>query len=390
MKISVVICEYNPFHRGHEKQIRQIREQFHLTGEDCAVISLMSGNFVQRGEPAIFDKYTRAAAAIAGGSDLVLELPFPFCAGGAAYFAQAGVRLADSLGCADFLFFGSESGDMDRLAITARRLEDPDFCRELEDARQSGIASPESDIRLRHRLYTAHFGDSLPETPNDILGVEYIAALLREQSPICPVALLRQGTESAADARRRMIDGEDAAELIPPAAAACMTGSPLVTLDSLGDVLLACLRLAPPGAFDHCDGAEGGLGRRIAAAASDTCDITGLLTRCATKKYTAARIRRTLLNGILGVTRDQLNARPAFTTVLALNDRGRSLLAHMRKTARIPIHTKPSAGAHAPLEEVRIQHAMNARADALYALALHRPGNFFLKQHPVIVPGSHT
>lgn len=108
MKTVAVICEYNPFHRGHAKQLSALRERFAAAGEEVTVLALMSGNYVQRGEPALFDKYIRTKAALLCGADLVAELPYPYCAAPADRFARAGVYLAERLG-ADTLAFGSES-----------------------------------------------------------------------------------------------------------------------------------------------------------------------------------------------------------------------------------------------------------------------------------------
>ena len=117
MTTVAIICEYNPFHRGHEYQIKKIREQF---GEDTAVVCIMSGNYTQRGEFAFMPKTERAKCAILGGADLVLELPFPFSSSSAEYFAKSGVKIADSLGCVDYLSFGSESGDLNALYEAAK------------------------------------------------------------------------------------------------------------------------------------------------------------------------------------------------------------------------------------------------------------------------------
>ena len=114
MKIAAIIAEYNPFHNGHKYQLDKLRE---LLGEDTAIISVMSGNYVQRGEIAIADKTVRARAAVDAGVNLVLELPFPYSMASAEFFASAGVHIITSLGIVDYLVFGSESGDIDKLKL---------------------------------------------------------------------------------------------------------------------------------------------------------------------------------------------------------------------------------------------------------------------------------
>ena len=141
-----IICEYNPFHNGHAAQIRRIRAEF---GEDCAVICLMSGNYVQRGEPAIFPKVIRAEAAILGGADLVLELPLTVALSSAEGFADGGVRILTALGC-DALSFGTECGDPDLLMDTARLLLQPEIDERLRFHLQSGCSYPAArELALR-------------------------------------------------------------------------------------------------------------------------------------------------------------------------------------------------------------------------------------------------
>ena len=128
MKIAAIITEYNPFHNGHEYQIKKTRE---ILGEDTAIIAIMSGNFTQRGEPAIADKLVRARAAVECGVDLVLELPFPYSMTSAEFFARSGVRIAAKLGIVDYLVFGSECGDIELLSEIAENMMSESFLSEL-------------------------------------------------------------------------------------------------------------------------------------------------------------------------------------------------------------------------------------------------------------------
>ena len=137
MRICGVICEYNPFHRGHEKQLRQIRAAL---GEDTAVVCLMSGNFVQRGEPAVFDKRVRAQAAVLAGANLVLELPITKALSSAEGFARGGVEIFSRLGAVDTLAFGCESGNADALLAAARTMCEPAYDAALRDILNTGVS----------------------------------------------------------------------------------------------------------------------------------------------------------------------------------------------------------------------------------------------------------
>lgn len=227
MKTVGIICEYNPFHNGHAAQLRQVREAF---GEDCAVVCLMSGSYVQRGEPAVFPKSLRAEAAVRCGADLVLELPLTAALSSAEGFAAGGVRILTALGC-EALSFGSESGDRNLLMAIARANLDPRFDALLRQHLASGCSYPTARQRalalliqdqtpnpyavgaLSERPQSLPLAgkESRPEAvtdeaavpvsalfrPNDILAVEYCKAILRQGSPMQPVPIRRPGSYHA-------------------------------------------------------------------------------------------------------------------------------------------------------------------------------------------------
>lgn len=197
MKIVGLITEYNPFHNGHEYHIQKSKE---VTGAD-AVVVVMSGNFVQRGAPAIMPKHLRAKVALKSGASLVLELPVCFSTGSAEYFAQGAVALLDSLGCVDSLCFGSECGDIESLTRISRVLADePEEYRAiLRSYLKDGLAFP----LAREKALTDYLKDSsltrILSSPNNTLGVEYIKALIRQKSSIRPYTILRKDSRYHAD-----------------------------------------------------------------------------------------------------------------------------------------------------------------------------------------------
>lgn len=194
MKVAGIIAEYNPFHKGHQYHIEETRKQ---TGADY-VIAVMSGDYVQRGEPAIADKYMRTRMALSGGADLVIEMPVIYATASAEYFATAGIGILDRLGCVDYLSFGSEWADVEDYSSYATLfLEEPEEYRQiLQEQLKRGKSFPEA------RAFTAGklLFDSKPETaveflkePNHILGLEYIKALRRRNSSIQPITVKRKG-----------------------------------------------------------------------------------------------------------------------------------------------------------------------------------------------------
>ena len=192
MKTIAIISEYNPFHNGHEYLINKAKEQF---GNDTAVIAIMSGNYMQRGELAIADKTVRARAAVDCGVNLVLEIPFPFSVSSAEFYAKSGVHIANSIGIVDHLVFGSECGDIDLLCTVAQNMLSDKYSCALNTALKSpsekGIGYP----TLCAKIYNEIFGDfksTLTES-NNTLALEYIKALIKSNSTITPVTFRRIG-----------------------------------------------------------------------------------------------------------------------------------------------------------------------------------------------------
>ena len=193
MKTVAIISEYNPFHSGHLHQIEQIRAEF---GEDTRIVAVMSGNYTQRAEIAFLDKAERAKMAVMCGINLVLELPFPYSMASAESFAEAGVRIADALGCVDILSFGSECGDIDLLQAAAEILDSPTF---VSAQKKSAKESPDiGHAALAQIELAGHFDEKTAKallSPNNILAIEYLKALKRVGSPITPHTVKRFGQD---------------------------------------------------------------------------------------------------------------------------------------------------------------------------------------------------
>ena len=188
MRVFGIICEYNPFHRGHKWQIDELRR---LVGEEeCAVVCAMSGDFVQRGDFAVERAHARAEAAVYGGADLVLELPLPWAISSAEGFARGGVSILAATGVVDTLVFGSECGNAAKLQRAAKALLREDF----PDALREELAKGLSFAAARESAARALIGEdaAVLREPNDILGVEYCKALLQSGSTIAPLAILRK------------------------------------------------------------------------------------------------------------------------------------------------------------------------------------------------------
>ena len=379
MRVFGIICEYNPFHRGHKWQIDELRR---LAGEEeCAVVCAMSGDFVQRGDFAVERAHARAEAAVRGGADLVLELPLPWAISSAEGFARGGVGVLAATGVVDTLAFGSECGDAVKLQRAAGAL----LREEFPDALRGELIKGLSFAAARERAARTLIGEdaAVLQEPNDILGVEYCKALLQSGSAIVPMALMRksvghnggaaEGFASASHIRELLARGENASAYLTAESAAiyareCAEGRAPVTMRNAERAVLSRLRAMDEADLARYDGGNEGLYRRFYDAARTAASVDGLLSAVKTKRYAYARLRRMLLAAYLGVTADDMPDAVPYLRVLACNERGRALLRTIKKTGSAPVLTK-SADVRALGEEAKRLFALTARAVDQYVLA---------------------
>lgn len=374
MRVVGIVCEYNPFHRGHAWQLAEVRRRL---GEDTAVVCAMSGNFVQRGEMAVVRKHVRAEAAVRGGADLVLEIPLPWAISSAEGFARGGVGVLRGTGLIDTLAFGSECADTEKLQRAAQTLESDAFQTAVRSMLDKG--KPFAEIRQEAAAQTlGEEGASVLASPNDILGVEYCRALLRAHSAIAPMALPRSGAAhdapgSASEIRARLRAGADdggamTEEMARLYAAEAAAGRAPVRTETAERAILSRLRALEEEDFAACDGGGEGLYHRVYEAVRAGRSVEEVLSAAKTKRYAHARLRRLLLAAYLGVRPEDAAGEPPYLRVLALNDKGKALLGRMRKTALVPVLTRPAAVRKLDASSRRI-FELESRATDQYVLA---------------------
>ena len=357
MKNIGVICEYNPVHNGHAKQLSFMKTQ-------GAAICLMSGNYVQRGEPAILDKYTRAAAAVACGADLVLELPLTYALRSAEGFAAGGVEILDKLGCVDALCFGSESGREDELMQTARLLLTEQFSVKLRSELASGVSFP----RARQNAVEDLGGSGeLLENPNDILAVEYCKAILQRESRLVPLVIAREGSyldsTDAENPSASVLRQTEQWELFVPAQALRVYESAVRAAAPCGErAWLARLRAMSEREFSLLPFSSEGLWRKLMHACREQATLEEIIDATKSKRYTRTRLQRMLLCAFLGITKDLLEQEAPYVRALALNETGQKLLKRARETGCVPIL---NAGERAPEGDYA---ELERRASDLYGL----------------------
>lgn len=348
MKVSGIICEYNPFHNGHLHHIEETRRN-----GATHIAAVMSGNFVQRGDAAVIDKHTRARLAMQCGADLVIELPVQYCLSSAEYFARGGVWLLHALGAVDELSFGSESGDIDALISAAEATQriKTERSEEIKCMMERGLTYPRA---LSEAVREAFPGaaDIIAE-PNNLLGIEYIRAMRSFGTEIKPYTVKRESAmhnddhptgnmASAGFIRENIIknsNGYDPYAYMPEIWAdeivrAAGEGRIAFT-ERLERVILYKLRTASAEEISRINDVGQGLEYRIAGARR-AASLEELLEAVKTKRYTLARIKRIMLSLILGITREDMEHLPPYGRVLAMNSRGREILTRAKGRSLMP------------------------------------------------------
>ena len=400
MKVAGLITEYNPFHNGH---LIHIEEAKRLTKADCLVV-VMSGSFVQRGEPAVMDKYLRTKIALMAGADLVIELPAPFSCGSAEYFAGAGVAILDKLGVVDSLVFGSECGDIKALTAIAKVLagEPQEFKVLIAEALKCGMPYPAAvskavskyintcasstdvlgqfDAHIadnnndfpnlnsyyEHNDYINHIDNILAE-PNNMLGIEYIKALIKRGSNIKPVTYKRCGSyndtslsakyPSASALRAMLFENSDINTLadilksiVPPYAAEIMLENynrtfP-VSIDDFSNQLTYLLLSKTKEDLTVFSDVSGDIESRIKKAAKTAATCSGIIDVAKTKAFTRARISRCLMHILLDIKAADMdnyklnNDFISYARILGFRKDSSALLSAIKKQSSIPLITR--------------------------------------------------
>ena len=335
MKIVGILCEYNPLHLGHVKQISIIRN---TSGDDTAVVCLMSGNFVQRGYPAVFDKAVRTRAALEAGADLVLELPVQYALSSAEGFADGAVSILGSF--CDEMSFGAEHPDAKGLMETARALLSPDFSRHLRTHLDAGLSFPSARAKALADMGAA---ESFVSTPNDILAVEYCKAILSRNCAMRPAPIHRPGSyhdvvadpeNPSATSLRALI--EDGADFRPYVPTALFDGAAVHTLKNGERAMLNRLRTMTEEEFEALPYGSEGLWRKLMRECRQQNSLEDILTAVKSKRYTRSRLDRMVMCAYLGLTADDLRSPAPYCRVLGFTKQGQQVL-HIAK-ARTPIY----------------------------------------------------
>lgn len=383
MKIAGIIAEYNPFHNGHALHIHKTRELGYTH-----IVTVTSGNFTQRGDPACMEKSLRVRAALCGGVDLCLELPLPWAIASAENFAAGGISVLNALHCVDAVSFGSESADIKKLRLCAESVSGP-----ISDALSPALKAGASFARARAGLLAENGFSDTAANPNDSLGIEYIKALLKSGSSIEPVAVKREGALhdaalcsgeiASASHIRELFESdkwEDALYFVPePAAeiyrAAAADGLFPFQTENFRQNLLFYLKRLAAADFADIPGVSEGLENRISQALDTAMSYNELLFAIKTKRYAMSRIKRILLGAYLGVEKAILDGGPPYLRVLGFNRRGLEILNKAKEVGTsLPVFSR-FAELKTLGKRAAAVFALESRAADLYTLCLPQPKN---------------
>ncbi len=351
MKICAIIAEYNPFHLGHLKHIDYVKT---VLGAE-KVIVIMSGNFTQRGEPAILDKFTRARHTVLAGADAVIELPAVFATSNAETFAKGGIKIINSLGICDGVCFGVESGDANSYfsLATAMNDESKEFKRALKEHLDNGVSLAKAKFLAVKDTSTDEFDESLISSPNNILGLEYVKAILKSESGLAFYPMIRDGNHNDKTLKKGITSATSIRQALKRGEKKKTKKSmPSFVFSDLGDfpfafdkMIMTKLLTATTKDLKRISDCTEGLENRIKALSKDNLSVDELVQKVSTKRYPQTRIQRILISNLLGVTdstvKDCLDD-SLYAKILAVDANKKDVISLIKENATVPVLTRKS------------------------------------------------
>jgi predicted nucleotidyltransferase len=428
MKVLGIITEYNPFHQGHRLHIEKSLE----ASQADACICIMSGAFLQRGEPAIVNQWARTEVALNFGVDLVIQLPVSYSVRSAEYFAFGAIRLLEATKIVDFICFGSELGEIEPLKQIAKIIanEPTEVSKKIKASLSTGLSYPQARSQALVEYIKANQDEfkkssekyiQILNNPNNILGIEYIKALIQSESSITPLTIKREGEgyhsqeirklASASAIRKnlqenynqnkKLID-EKLKQVLPDKSCAVLENEfnqqkGPIFYENFSNSILTLLRRITHHDLKNFEDIIGGLENRIKDASIESSSLKELINLINTKCFTQTRIQRILTQILLNLDQTTLDrfdrgGGPQYLRVLGFNHKGRELLKLIKENSTLPLitkvanHYRSNQKTNSLLQEML---SLDIKANNIYSLAYPnhnlRRGNIDFRKHPIII-----
>ncbi len=388
MSVIGIVCEFNPFHNGHKHLIDSVK------ADGDIVVCVMSGNFVQRGEPAIFPKEIRAKSALMNGADIVLELPFLYATASAEIFASSAVKILDAFGC-DKIAFGTENTTLNQLENAVEILLSNDFDEKIKKYLEGGLSYP----KARQMAFEEFNCDCDISSPNNILAIEYISAIRKNNYSITPITVNRKGANyndnfaiddfsSATHIRNLINNNKDFQKYVPDNAYQiyknALVNGEYLNAEKFNISALSILRSTNTINPEIANMAEG-LENRIASAVKTSSNLAEIYDNVKTKRFTHSRIRRAVLSCVMNVTNDDLHIPVPYCRLLGFNTEISGKLGNLVKKCSLPYVVN-----YSDILKINSGNALQVfelenKSTDLYNLALQKTGNCSTEMtYPVI------
>lgn len=377
MRLCGIICEYNPFHIGHFYHIEETKKKTNCDG----IIAVMSGNFVQRGEGAIFEKTIRAKSAVLSGADIVFELSPLYAVQSAELFSKSAVKILSSIPEVKYLSFGAETDDEKALSLIARHLseESPEFKDAVKASLKTGISFPRARQEALSKILP-DINTEILSSPNNILGIEYLKSIHTLGADITPCIIKRKGASHdskeeadgffSASHLRELIGEAGTSSLfgkVPEEAFALFENAPVFDFQGFSKAVLSNIINIPTHELSEIQGVTEGLENRIKKEAQKAKTLEELSSCVKSKRYTLSSIRRILLSSYLGIKKGEGEKLPSYIKILDFSPRGQEILSTIKKTSNLPI-IKNMNGLKKESPAIKEEYERETRLDRIYNL----------------------
>lgn len=378
MSVIGIVCEFNPFHNGHKYLIDTVKNDGDI------VVCVMSGNFVQRGEPALFPKEIRVKTALVNGADIVLELPFLYATASAEIFATSAVRILNSFGC-DKIAFGTEKTTLVQLENAVEILLSDDFDNKIKKHLESGVSYPTA----RQMAFDEYNCDCDISSPNNILAIEYISAIRKNNYNITPTTIDRKGADyndnfavddfaSATHIRNLINDGCDFQKYVPDNAyeiyKTALDNGEYLNTEKFNISALSVLRSLNNIKPEIANMSEG-LENRVLSAIKTSSSLNEIYDKVKTKRFAYSRVRRAVLSAIMNVTNDDLQIPVPYCRLLGFNTRISNKLGELAKKCSLPFVANYSDIVNLDSNDASRVFEIENKSSDLYNLSLQKISN---------------